>query len=238
MPPLNVTFRNKLQLCFVVGGRMVIIALADIHGNVDYLPAVSDEICDADLVLIAGDVTHFGSMPQAEEVLSVFRQYDTPIFAVPGNCDTDQAADYLTKCGINLHNNCVNINNISFIGIGGSLPCPGRTPNESPESGFVNCVKEIESKIPPNAPFVLVTHQPARSGVVDIVWGKQTGSQAIRDFIEKTQPLLAVSGHIHEAVGMDKIGETVLVNPGPFSEGRYAHIELNTKVESVQLRAV
>jgi hypothetical protein len=38
---------------------------------------------------------------------------------------------------------------------------------------------------------------------------------------------LAVSGHIHEAYGTDQIGSTLLVNPGPFRNGRYATIDIN-----------
>ncbi len=52
--------------------------------------------------------------------------------------------------------------------------------------------------------------------------GKSAGSRSIKTFIEKTQPLLTLHGHIHESpqlsgAYLDKIGETLSINPGQFS---------------------
>ena len=44
------------------------------------------------------------------------------------------------------------------------------------------------------------------------------------------KPLLVVTGHIHEARGIDKIDETIIVNPGPAHMVRYAIIELGEKI--------
>src|SRR5207302_9183090 len=40
------------------------------------------------------------------------------------------------------------------------------------------------------------------------------GSTAVRRLIETYQPVLAVHGHIHEAGGERRIGETLCINPG------------------------
>jgi hypothetical protein len=40
------------------------------------------------------------------------------------------------------------------------------------------------------------------------------GSTAVRDAVEKHQPLLGLHGHIHESRGTFKIGRTVCMNPG------------------------
>ncbi len=40
------------------------------------------------------------------------------------------------------------------------------------------------------------------------------GSVAVRDMIQKYQPLLALHGHIHESKGTFKIGRTLCMNPG------------------------
>ena len=40
------------------------------------------------------------------------------------------------------------------------------------------------------------------------------GSTAVRDMIQKHQPLLALHGHIHESKGTFKIGRTLCMNPG------------------------
>ena len=65
------------------------------------------------------------------------------------------------------------------------------------------------------------------------------GSTAVRQAIEKYQPLLSLHGHIHESRGETKIGRTVAINPGSeYGEGvlRGAIITLSgDNVESVQL---
>jgi Icc-related predicted phosphoesterase len=48
-----------------------------------------------------------------------------------------------------------------------------------------------------------------------------TGSRAVRQIIEETQPLLSLHGHIHESKGVTRIGRTVAINPGSdYGSGR------------------
>lgn len=218
---------------------MIIIALTDIHGKIDHLPAISDILQQADLVLIAGDITNFGGWNQAEQIISSISQYSKQILAVSGNCDSPSVEDYLNSEGINLHCNYVNIEGVNFAGIGGSLPCPGKTLNESPDKDFQIFLASMEAEVSSTDPFVLMTHQPAWGTKVDTVGQDQhTGSIAIRDFIEKNKPLLAISGHIHEAAGVDSIGDTVVINPGPFHLGRYAYIQIEGGTVSAEIRSV
>jgi Icc-related predicted phosphoesterase len=64
---------------------------------------------------------------------------------------------------------------------------------------------------------ILVTHAPPHKTKLDEMReGYHVGNKSIREFIEKAKPSVAVSGHIHETFEkVDKIGETVIVNPGP-----------------------
>lgn len=67
---------------------------------------------------------------------------------------------------------------------------------------------------------IYVIHSPPFNTKLDIVTTKMhVGSRAVREFIEKEQPLLALHGHIHESPGMsgswkDKIGNTICINVG------------------------
>ena len=46
------------------------------------------------------------------------------------------------------------------------------------------------------------------------------GSTAVRELIERIQPVLALHGHIHESRGVANIGKTVAINPGSsYTEG-------------------
>ena len=73
---------------------------------------------------------------------------------------------------------------------------------------------------------VLITHSPPRGTRCDLTASRQhVGSRAIRSFVEREQPPLVLSGHIHEsprvsAAYKDTIGRTAEVNPGQFGTSR------------------
>jgi uncharacterized protein len=88
-----------------------IAAAADIHASdvsADRVErAFADLAGEADLVLLAGDLTTSGEPEQAEVVAKACRQLDVPIFAVLGNHDhhagrTDDVADVLGAAGVRL----------------------------------------------------------------------------------------------------------------------------------------
>lgn len=61
------------------------------------------------------------------------------------------------------------------------------------------------------------------------------GSKMAKKIVDQYHPLLALGGHIHEGMGKQKLGRTMLVNPGSAHEGKAAIIELNEgKVKSVK----
>ena len=55
--------------------------------------------------------------------------------------------------------------------------------------------------------------------------GTPVGSPAVRAFIERRQPDVAVVGHIHEGHGVDRLGATVVLNPGALRDGGYVVVE-------------
>ena len=74
---------------------------------------------------------------------------------------------------------------------------------------------------------IAVMHCPPYNTRCDVLLnGEHIGSRAIRRWIERTQPLLTLHGHIHESPKMsgsffDRLGGTVVVNPG--ASGRVPH---------------
>ena len=219
---------------------MKIIALTDIHGHLDYLPQIAGGLAGADLVLIAGDLTTFGGQPHAHRIVSSLEKHNPNILAVGGNCDQQAVEEYLHLCEIALDGRCRTVDGVAFAGLGGSLPGSGTTPNESPESEFAARLEELKSQIDRDGPLVFVSHQPPWGTKLDTVSAdRHTGSKAIRNFILETQPILALSGHIHEAATTDTLQDTTLINPGPFARGRYAYIEIeDNTVKTAQLRSL
>ncbi|NHJ13797.1 MAG: phosphoesterase [Candidatus Thorarchaeota archaeon] len=62
------------------------------------------------------------------------------------------------------------------------------------------------------APKLSKDHHMQYSGGFSLT--EPVGSHAVREVIEKYQPLVGMHGHIHESVGFTNIGRTLCVNPG------------------------
>src|SRR3990167_7071777 len=103
---------------------MKIINIAYIHGNLTPIDGLGAALCPVDLVIISGDLTHFGDGRDADDVISAVAKYNRNILAVTGNCDTKEVDEYLSAKGLNIHGRTVDIKGLSITGAGGSLPFP------------------------------------------------------------------------------------------------------------------
>jgi len=237
---------------------MRLLALADIHGVIEYIPLLANAAKDCDAVILAGDVTDFGTADKARSILSALGAFGKPLLGVSGNCDPPQVDNLLRQQGGGLIQGPVEMNGLVFVGFSYSASMEAVLPNEPIlKKADINkkqdrCVDDATENLqqrsaiadftyvplrhpnepilqgPSKKPMVLVTHQPAWGTTVDLQAStRHKGSRSVRSFIEDYQPILAVSGHIHEAYGTDQIGSTLLVNPGPFRNGRYATIDIN-----------
>ena len=215
---------------------MIIIALADIHGNLDYLGGARVVLGEADLVLVAGDLTNFGGAGKAKKILGLLRSCNERVYAIAGNCDLSAVDGFLTKEAVNLDCKFVEVDGVNFVGVSGSSSGCKIFSHKPDEERFAKAFEVIEGQISDGG-FVLVTHQPAWGTSLDIAGsGQHAGSRAIKSFIERAKPMLAISAHIHESPGVDSIGQTMLVNPGPFRNGSYAYIELSDKIDKIEIR--
>ncbi|HIP75163.1 MAG TPA: YfcE family phosphodiesterase [Thermococcus paralvinellae] len=204
---------------------MRIIAVTDIHGNFNKARELAGKIRgdEFDVILIAGDITHFEGKESAEKSLSYFLELGKPVYAVMGNCDGRDVLDLLEELGISLHDRRTEINGLGIVGFGGSNITPFSTIWEFQE-------EEIWESLNRNYcdGDILLMHVPPYGTKVDRTFtGLHVGSKALKRFIEEKQPPLVICGHIHEAGGIDKIGKTLIVNPGPLFKGYYAVIDMN-----------
>ena len=216
---------------------MKIIALTDIHGKPHAADAIAADLAAADLVLLPGDLTHFGKRDAAMQVVDAVRRHNPNILAVMGNCDHPEVEQFLAEGNICVHRGHREIGGVVFAGLGGSLPGPFKTLNEWSEEQITDHLDAAISGAPRGKPLVLMSHQPPHNTVTDrIKSGLHVGSTAVRAFIERRAPMVCFSGHIHEAQGTDRIGDTTLVNPGPFMDGRYAWAEIENGQCRVEIR--
>ncbi len=123
--------------------------------------------------------------------------------------------------------------------VGFSNPTPWHTPREIPDEQLGAIIADMCARVTDFERCIFNFHVPPLDSTLDscpkldwstdpptpIVSGGQivfagAGSQAVRDAIQKHQPMLGLHGHIHEAQGMVKIGRTTCVNPGSeYGEG-------------------
>lgn len=215
---------------------MNIIAITDLHGKKNILPSLAPELESADLLLLCGDNTHFGKQKEMEEIMLQLRGKIPAIYAVTGNCDYPEAEKYLVAEGISLNASVKKFSGYSLVGLSGSLPCPGRTPNEYSEEEYEAILGALS--IPAGEPLLMVSHQPPYNTLNDAVSpGFHVGSKSIRKFIEKYQPLFCFTGHIHEGRAVDHIGRTMVVNPGPAGTGNFTLVVIEeNEVKNISLR--
>jgi uncharacterized protein len=205
---------------------MIIITLTDIHAHTGAISALGKQLRSADLVILSGDITHFGHKKEMAGMIGLVRSFNHSVYAVSGNCDYPDAEEFLTDENICLNGLSREFNGYAFFGLSGSLPCPGKTPNEYSEEEFEVFLRDLT--IPAGLPQIMVSHQPPYNTINDQVSpGVHVGSLSIRKFIEEQQPLICFSGHIHEGTGIDYIGKTAVVNPGPAGRGSYVLAEIS-----------
>ncbi len=225
---------------------MKILSLSDIHGNLGAIQAGSEQIKETDLVLLTGDLTHFGGKVEAAKIVDAVRQYNANVLAVSGNCDLPEVEQYLRMEELSLHGLGLFREGISFVGLGGSLPAPGRTPNELSEKQIAKLLeqamdrlKAANSESDASAPLILVSHQPPINTVADrLLTGHHVGSTEVRLFIERWAPLVCFTGHIHEGRGTDMIGDTLIVNPGPARHNCFAIVDTSWNPPRASLGAL
>jgi len=219
--------------------KMKLIALPDLHGNISRLDAISRELSGVDLVLLVGDITNGGGAEDAARVTQAVRRHNRNILAIPGNWDDAGVSAYLQREGITLDRLQILLDQVVFVGVGGALPGPLSTPNEITEAEFEQALAEMAAEIDATMPIVFVCHQPPARTLNDQTSAHlHVGSRAVRAFIEAVQPVVCFTGHIHEGIGIDTIGVTRIVNPGPLSSGGYAYAEITRWGIQVECRRV
>ena len=212
---------------------MRLLATTDYHGDIDAFrkTALKALHIHADIIVVCGDITHFGSLQQSRELLSSLLTTQLPVMFVPGNCDPPILAEEKTQTIESIHGKCKLIDSINFVGVGGSSPSPFNTPFELTETEIADILEKSYKTCQTSYETILVSHAPPRNTKLDLAFtGEHVGSQSIREFIEKTNPKLTICGHIHEASGIDEINQTTAINPGPARHGKCAIIDMNEDI--------
>lgn len=210
---------------------MKILLLTDIHGQYDTISRFME--LAPDIVIIAGDITDCGS---PNEAMQIFDKIDVPCFAVPGNCDAREIIDVIEDSdAVSLHGTSLAIGPVTFTGVGGSNPTPFNTPFELSEEELCEVLKKAKKRAHQNVHNVLVTHAPPYC-TLDECEGTNVGCKCFRDSLKDFD--LVCCGHIHNHAGVVEVDGTVVVNPGPASEGKCAIITLGDSAKEIEVELI
>jgi len=117
-----------------------------------------------------------------------------------------------------------------MVSLGYSNRTPWKTPRELDEEEIYVRLRRLADQLEKPERAIFNVHVPPWESSLDTAFevddelryvtkgGRPhevpTGSRAVRQVIEETQPVLSLHGHIHESKGVTKIGRTVAINPG------------------------
>ncbi len=213
------------------------IVLGDIHDDIERIAEIP-ELSAADGIIVSGDMTFDGGVKQAERVLLALEAHSPHILAQIGNMDRAEITPWLQAQNRNLHTEVRELTkDVCIFGVGGSTFTPFGTPSEFPESDFAAWLEQAWQKARKWRKQVLISHNPPKDTLCDVIGDNvHVGSTAVREFIVENQPDICICGHIHEACNIDRIGRTVVVNPGNFSAGGYVVLRHSDGQLSVELK--
>lgn len=189
--------------------------VGDVHANFAAVDAIVADLIRApvDLILLVGDVSW--NPPWSErldhlerqrrsciEVVDRFETLGVPVRWVPGNHDPRDVVDPR-----NVDGRLDTVAGLRIYGVGGAGPTRFGLPYEWDEA-------EIDAREVP-ACDVLLCHAPPRETTLDALIDDRgpAGSEAIGRLITRHTGLFCC-GHIHEARGVARIGQSLCINAG------------------------
>lgn len=220
---------------------MKFLVLSDIHGKVENIEKLDAEFKAADAVLFAGDFAEFQKTETGIPVLEALTKKHEHIFAVLGNCDEPNFIDNIEEADISVEDSLVFFEGFAIAGSGGGSKFTGVTPFERTDeellSDFNTALDAKKESGLEN--FIAIMHNPPKDTECDkIEGGIHVGSPLLKKFIEDTKPVAVITGHIHESRATDKIGETLVINPGSLAEGFYATLEIENGKATCELKSL
>ncbi len=212
---------------------MRILQVSDVHGSKRAAVSAAELARRerVDLIVLAGDVTTFGTVGEVEEILRVLSSSGVQVVFVPGNCDPPEllSKDVGLDGVTNVHGRTVEVGGFRIGGVGGGLAGGPRSWIDLTEQEIRDVIGSL-GKVD-----VLVSHTPPHGTGADDLGGRHVGSVTVREYCLKEEPIAVLCGHIHEARSISRLGGTVVVNAGPAKAGNAALLEISGKEAKAEL---
>jgi putative phosphoesterase len=183
-----------------------ILAASDLHDSKTAVEKLAKRALEekVDLIILAGDIHSYGEGDK--NILAPLLKTKKKILFVPGNCETSIEHERLRKDAKSIHGYYVTYGDVGIAGIGS----PDWTLQHN-DLDFMMIKKQMEKMKPTKR--ILVSHLHAAGTLAE--FSGVPGDDVLRYAIDKFHPDILISGHIHQAEGIeDKIGKTKIFQVG------------------------
>jgi Icc-related predicted phosphoesterase len=178
---------------------------------------------------------------------------DVRCFLMPGNDDppgVDSSIERATRVEA-CDERIVEFDGYTMISLGYSNRTPFDSPRELDEEELFSRVERLASQVEDHSRSIFNLHVPPYDSTLDtaaeleedltvVMVGSEpklipVGSTAVRELIERYQPMLSLHGHVHESAAATHIGRTLSINPGSdYHTGRIAGCLLALRGDNVR----
>jgi len=191
--------------------KLKILAIGDIHGDTRLAEKLAKRAKkeNVDIVIIAGDLTWLEQ--STKNIVGPFVKEKKEVLLIPGNHETMPTIKMLvdTYPGTkHIHGYSIMRNDVGIFGAGyDSSTGPFWVEDEE----IFKTLKKGHEKIKDAKKKIMVTHTPPKGSISE--FSGFPGSKAVQKAIKEFQPNLLITGHIHEAGGLqEKIGKTKVIH--------------------------
>ncbi|HRP69005.1 MAG TPA: metallophosphoesterase [Turneriella sp.] len=140
-------------------------------------------------------------------------------FIIPGNYDIELSATAVSS--YNIHKKSEIVDSFKFAGYGSApiftpgIPQELTVPFEESDVGTTLKSQPMDFMLAEKAD-VFILHNPPYGTLDKLARYGHCGSQGLREAVDKVNPRLVLSGHVHESYGLLKLGSTYFLNPSNF----------------------
>jgi len=152
------------------------------------------------------------------EIVDILNSVNKPIFYITGNHDIADWQDH--KNLFNVENKKTKFKDLSFIGF-------SPTNSKFSETQQDDMLSKLIPLVDKNT--ILISHSPPLGILDKTVRDENIGSKALYKFINKTNPMFCLFGHVHESFGIHKN----FINGSWFLNNKF--IVIDTKSKNIKL---
>lgn len=188
-----------------------ILAVSDLHGDENLVKRIAKKAKDenVDIVIIAGDLTWLEQ--STKNLIGPFIKENKEVILIPGNHETMSTINTLTQ----IYPGTRHIHGYSVrkgdVGIFGSGYESSTGPFFIEDEEIFKVLKKGNDQVKDLKKKIMVTHAHPKGSVAE--FSGFPGSKAVTKAVKEFKPDILITGHIHEAGGLqERIGKTRVIH--------------------------